>query len=343
MRPGAGTGLLMRHFLHHHLPRVWLSRQGLARWLTPLSWLYGLMGWAHRQAYRSGWRKSTRLPVPVVVVGNVVVGGAGKTPLTMAIVGHLQKQGWRPGVVSRGHGRQTQDVRAVQPDSAPADVGDEPLLIHQTTGVPVWVGRRRADAGQALLAAHPEVNILVCDDGLQHAGLARDLEICVMDERGIGNGWLLPAGPLREPWPRSVDLLLHTGANPVGGGFQARRALSPWATDAFGHRVELAALRNQAVDALAGLARPEGFFKLLREQGLTLHQTTALPDHHDFAAWPQSALTRPLLCTEKDAAKLWQRQPKALAVPLTLTPEPAFWAALDSRLLPHQGAEQRPL
>lgn len=333
----------MRHFLHHHLPKVWQSRNLLARLLCPLSWLFGLLGWAHRQAYRSGLRKSARLPVPVVVVGNVVVGGAGKTPLTMAIVGHLQAQGWRPGVISRGHGRQTNGPRAVHSDSTPAEVGDEPLLIHQTTGVPVWVARRRAEAGRSLLQAHPEVNIIVCDDGLQHWGLARDLEICVMDERGIGNGWLLPAGPLREPWPKSVDLLLHTGANPIGGGFQARRALSPWASDAFGHRVNLDALRNQAVDALAGLARPEGFFKLLREQGLTLHETTALPDHHDFASWPKTDLIRPLLCTEKDAAKLWQHQPQALAVALTLTPEQAFWSALDRLLLPRQGANQRPL
>lgn len=324
--------LLMRHFLHHHLPQVWQTRQGLARLLTPLSWVYGgvsgLRGWV----YRRGWRHSVRLPVPVVVVGNVVAGGAGKTPLTMALVAHLQSQGWRPGVVSRGHGRRTHDTRPVDPDSAPADVGDEPLLIRQRTGAPVWVGVQRADAGLALLRTHPEVDIIVCDDGLQHWALARDLEICVMDERGIGNGWLLPAGPLREPWPKAVDLLLHTGANSIGGGFQARRELGDWASDAQGRRVALQSLSGQPVDALAGLAKPEGFFKLLRDKGLTLHQTQALPDHHDFASWPRSALARPLLCTEKDAAKLWQRQPQALAVPLTLTPEPGFWQAFD-RLL----------
>jgi len=322
----------MRQFLHHHLPKVWLKRNWVARSLLPLSLLYGLARRAHLLAYRCGLQKSVRLPVPVVVVGNVVAGGAGKTPLTMAIVGHLLAQGWRPGVISRGHGRQTHDTRAVHSDSAPANVGDEPLLIHQKTGVPVWVGLQRADAGKSLLSSQPDVNIIVCDDGLQHVGLARDLDICVMDERGIGNGWLLPAGPLREPWPKSVDLLLHTGANPIGGGFQARRELGAWASDAFGHRVALEELRGQTVDALAGLARPEGFFKLLREKGLTLHQTMALPDHHDFVAWPQTAGTRPLLCTEKDAAKLWLHQPLALSVPLTLTPEPAFWLAFDKLL-----------
>lgn len=333
VQDSARDDLLMRHFLHHQLPRVWQSRNWMARLLTPLALMYGWLGRARLLLYRSGLRARVHLPVPVVVVGNVVVGGAGKTPLTMAVVEHLQSRGWRPGVISRGHGRQTHDTRPVHPDSAPTDVGDEPLLIRQRTGVPVWIGKKRADAGQALLKAHPDVNILICDDGLQHWGLARDVEICVMDERGIGNGWLLPAGPLREPWPKSVDLLLHTGANAIGGGFQARRKLGAWASDASGLRVSLEELRSQPVDALAGLARPEGFFGMLREQGLTLNQTMALPDHHDFAAWPRSALTRPLLCTEKDAAKLWQHQPRALSVPLTLTPEGAFWVALDRLLL----------
>jgi tetraacyldisaccharide 4'-kinase len=279
-----------------------------------------------------GWRQAHRLPVPVIVVGNVVAGGAGKTPLTMALVQHLQQRGWRVGVISRGHGRQTRDTRAVMPDSLPADVGDEPLLIQQKTGAPVWVATARAEAGRALLQAHPEVNVLVCDDGLQHWALARDLEICVMDERGVGNGWLLPAGPLREPWPRSVDLLLHTGPNDLQGGFQAQRQLAPMAHDAQGHSLALSSLIGQPVDAVAGLARPEAFFGMLRAVGLQLQHTTALPDHFDYAHGTPAATDRPLLCTEKDAAKLWQHQPRALAVPLVLTPEAAFWQALDQRL-----------
>lgn len=322
----------MSRWLHQHLPKIWLSRNGFARLLTPVSWVFaGLLG-LRQGLYRFGFLQSVRLPVPVVVVGNVVVGGAGKTPLTMAIVQHLLKQGWHPGVVSRGHGRRTRGLHCVQTDSAPADVGDEPLLIRQKTGVPVWVGQQRADAGRALLEAHPETDILICDDGLQHWALARDLDICVMDERGIGNGWLLPAGPLREAWPREFDLLVHTGVNSLGGGFQAQRQLEDWAQDGLGRRVSLDSLKGQAVDALAGLARPAGFFNLLLEKGLTLQQISPLPDHFDFLAWPNSPLPRPLLCTEKDAAKLWQHQPLALAVPLKLSPEPAFWSALD-RLL----------
>ena len=319
-------------WLHQHLPQVWTSR-GLFAWLLlPLTGLHAALLGVRRLAWHLGWRQAQRLPVPVIVVGNVVAGGAGKTPLTMALVQHLQQRGWHVGVVSRGHGRKSHDTRAVMPDSLPADVGDEPLLIRQKTGAQVWVGADRAEAGRAMLQANPGVNMLVCDDGLQHWGLARDLEICVMDERGVGNGWLLPAGPLREPWPRAVDLLLHTGDNGLPGGFVAQRQLGPVAHDAHCRSQSLSSLIGQPVDAVAGLARPEAFFAMLRATGLQLHHTTALPDHFDYANGVPSATDRPLLCTEKDAAKIWQHQPQALAVPLVLTPEAAFWQALDQRL-----------
>jgi len=319
-------------WLHQHLPHVWTSRGLFARLLRPIAWVHAVLLTARGLVWRMGWRQAHRLPVPVIVVGNVVAGGAGKTPLTIAVVKHLQQQGWKAGVISRGHGRLSNDTRAVLPASSPTEVGDEPLLIQQKTGAPVWVAAQRAEAGRALLQAHPEVNILVCDDGLQHWALARDLEICVMDERGVGNGWLLPAGPLREPWPRSVDLLLHTGPNDLPGGFQAQRQLDPMAHDAQGRSLALVSLIGQPVDAVAGLAHPEAFFAMLRACGLQLQQTTALPDHFDYAQGAPAVTDRPLLCTEKDAVKLWQHQPRALAVPLVLTPEAAFWQALDQRL-----------
>ena len=319
-------------WLHQQLPRIWTSR-GLIAWLLrPVALLHAALLWTRALLWRRGWRHAHRLPVPVIVVGNVVAGGAGKTPLTIALVKHLQQQGWKAGVVSRGHGRLFDDIRAVLPSSLPTEVGDEPLLIHQKTGAPVWVAALRAEAGRALLQAHPEVNILVCDDGLQHWALARDLEICVMDERGAGNGWLLPAGPLREPWPRSVDLLLHTGTNGLTGGFQAQRQLAPLAHDAQGRSLALTSLIGQPVDAVAGLARPEAFFSMLRAVGLQLQHTTAMPDHFDYANGSPNPSGRLLLCTEKDAAKLWLHQPEALAVPLVLTPESAFWQALDQCL-----------
>lgn len=320
-------------WLHRQLPLIWQTRNWVSGLLLPLSGLHASLLWGRRLAYRLGWRPMQSLPVPVLVVGNVVAGGAGKTPLTMALVQHLLQQGWRPGVISRGHGRRTVDMRPVLANSSPAEVGDEPLLIQQKTGVPVWVAVQRLDAGQALLAAHPEVNILVCDDGLQHWALARDLDICVMDERGVGNGRLLPAGPLREPWPRPVDLLLHTGLNTLPGGFQAQRQLAALAYDAQGRQHSLASLQDQAVDAVAGLARPEAFFAMLRQQGLVLHKTTALPDHFDYASWTPDTSQRPLLCTEKDAAKIWPHQPQALAVPLVLNIAPGFWLALDKLMV----------
>ena len=327
-----GTGMPWSNWLHQQLPKVWLSRGPTACFLWPIAAIHGAMLKARHLTRRLIGRNAQRLSVPVIVVGNVVAGGAGKTPLTIALVRHLQKQGWKPGVISRGHGRHTHGTRAVLPDSLPTEVGDEPLLIQQKTAAPVWVAAMRAEAGRRLIAEHPEVNILVCDDGLQHRALARDLEICVMDERGIGNGWLLPAGPLREPWPKKVDLLVHTGKNSLIGGFDAQRTLAHFADGVDGQIVTLSSMLDQPVDAVAGLARPEAFFAMLRKVGLTLHNTTPLPDHFDYATWPKANLSRPLLCTEKDAAKLWQRQPAALAVPLELTPEAAFWVALDQRM-----------
>ena len=323
--------------VHQWLPEQWLGRGLAAQCLRPVAWLYGALSWARRRAYRQGWLNMQRLEATVIVVGNVVAGGAGKTPTTIALVQHLRAQGWTVGVVSRGHGRQTRDTRPVLATSTPAQVGDEPLLIAQATGVPVWVGALRAEAARQLLQAHPGTQLIVCDAGLQHLALARDIEICVMDERGVGNGWLLPAGPLREPWPRHVDLLLHTGTPALAGGFQGQRQLAAWALRANGERVDLASLQGQAVDAVAGLARPEAFFAMLRGAGLQLAQTHALPDHADFADWPSGDLERPLLCTEKDAAKLWQRQPEALAVPLQMNIEAPFWAALDTLLAERAG------
>lgn len=322
----------MKGFLHTLLPRVWRHRGGLACLLLPVSWLYGGLLGLRQLAYRRGWLASGHPGGCVIVVGNVVAGGAGKTPTTIALVQHLRQLGLRVGVVSRGHGRRTLDVRGVHAQESAADVGDEPLLIHRHTQVPVWVGASRLQAAQALRRAHPEVQVIVCDDGLQHLALQRDLEICLMDDRACGNGWLLPAGPLREPWPRPVDLLLHTHGQTDGQGFLARRQLAPQAINARGQTCDLSALSASPVDAVAGLARPQAFFDMLRAQGLQLTDTHALPDHHDYAGWQPTQTGRPLLCTEKDAVKLWAHQPDAWAVPLQMAPEPAFWRALDTRL-----------
>ncbi len=318
--------------LHDLLPRIWMGH-GLLFWLLmPLSWLYGALLQARQMAYRLGWLRSGHPGRMVIVVGNVVAGGAGKTPTTIAIVQHLQQLGLAVGVVSRGHGRRDPLIRCVQANSTAAEVGDEPLLIHRHTGVPVWVGAARLEAARQLLKHHPEVQVIVCDDGLQHLALQRDLEICLMDDRGVGNGWLLPAGPLREAWPRPVDLLLHTHGYTDGSGFAAHRELALQAVNARGQTCPLQSLAGQPVDAVAGLARPQAFFDMLRARGLTLADTHTLPDHHDFADWQPTTTGRPLVCTEKDAVKLWSHQPEAWAVPLQMRPESAFWQALDARL-----------
>lgn len=314
------------------LPRLWQSR-ALAWPLWPLSLLYAMVTGLRRRLYRSGLLPSTRLPVPVLVVGNVVAGGSGKTPVTIALVQQLQAQGWRVGVLSRGYGRSTSDCREVLPDSPAHETGDEPALIRRQCGVPVFVASQRAEAGLALLARHPQTELLLCDDGLQHLALARDLEICVFDDRGVGNGWLLPAGPLRERWPRPADLVLHTGDQPAFAGFRAHRALAPQARRADGQSLTLAELADTPVLALAGIAGPQRFFAMLRAAGLRRLHELPLPDHHDFQTWAPPDDAPPVwLCTEKDAVKLWARFPGAWAVPLRVDLDAGAWQALQARL-----------
>ncbi|MDM0013182.1 tetraacyldisaccharide 4'-kinase [Variovorax sp. J22P168] len=315
------------------LAQAWLRRGALACLLWPVSRLFGALAALRRALYRYGLLRTERVAALVVVVGNVIAGGAGKTPVVIAIVRHLQSRGLRVGVVSRGYGRSTTDCREVGARSDPAEVGDEPALIHHATGAPVFVARRRVEAARALLARHPETGVIVGDDGLQHLALGRDVEICVFDDRGAGNGWLLPAGPLREAWPRPCDLVLHTGAHPAFAGFGARRELADHALRADGSSVTLASLAGRDIVAVAAIARPEAFFEMLRARGISPRECIALPDHDDFARWQSPAAPDTVvLCTEKDAVKLWRKAPEALAVPLHFEPEPAFLAALDAKL-----------
>ncbi|MBT2332851.1 tetraacyldisaccharide 4'-kinase [Variovorax paradoxus] len=323
------------------LQRAWLHRGALACLLWPLSLLYAALFALRRWLYQKGWLPTERVQVPVIVVGNVIAGGAGKTPVVMAVVRHLQARGLQAGVVSRGYGRRTDDCREVLAESNARDVGDEPLLIRRATGAPVFVAQRRIEAARALLARHPATQVIVSDDGLQHLALARDIEICVFDDRGVGNGWRLPAGPLRERWPRRCDLVLHSGEHPAfEGGYTATRALAQDAVASDGKRMPLDALAGEPVIALAAIARPEAFFEMLRARGLTLSETVALPDHDDFDGWQRPAHTRHrLLCTEKDAVKLWSKAPDALAVPLHFAPSPDFFAALDAKLSSLDGSQ----
>ncbi len=320
------------------IENAWLTRGPLARLLWPLSQFYGAVSAIRRLLYRRGVLSIEHVRVPLIVVGNVLAGGVGKTPAVIAIVQHLQARGLTVGVVSRGYGRATQDCREVLPGSDPSDVGDEPALLQRATGAPVVVARRRIEAARALLARHPTTQVIVSDDGLQHLAMARDIEICVFDDRGVGNGWLLPAGPLREAWPRPCDLVLHTGQRPAFAGFTARRALASHALGNDGRSVPFSTFAGRPVIAVAAIGRPQAFFDMLRAAGLAIDQQIALPDHDDFSRWtPPPVPGAVLLCTEKDAVKLWRHAPDALAVPLQFTPEPAFLAALDAKLSSNDG------
>ncbi len=340
------------------LTQAWNGEGGWGRVLTftllPVSWVFGMLVAMRRNLYRFGFLKQQTLPVPVIVVGNVMVGGVGKTPITMALVQHLKSQGLQVGVLSRGYGRQGAHahgaVQSVSPSSSAHEVGDEPLLIARSCQVPVYVGASRVAAGRALLAAHANVQVLVCDDGLQHGPLARDLELCVFDERGLGNGHLLPAGPLREPWPRKVwnnpnqkspvpCLVVNTSGEADAHAFAVQRRLAHFAVQADGTQRPLSSWEHTPVQALAGIAKPEVFFDMLRAQGVTLAHTQALPDHADLQQLHLDASQGDVLCTEKDAVKLWPQHPHAWAVPLQTTLPNELLAALDQHLAAIQHAK----
>jgi tetraacyldisaccharide 4'-kinase len=321
--------------VNEFLQKAWRRRGWRACLLWPVSAVYGWL------VQIRGVLKSRRFPKPVVVVGNVVAGGAGKTPVVMALVGHLAAKGLKAGVVSRGYGRAGHGVLEVTTQTPPHYSGDEPAHIKRATGAPVFVADERALAVDALLAAYPQVDVVIADDGLQHHALARDIEVVVFDDRGLGNGWLLPAGPLREPWAAKADatprLVLHTGLKPAFAGFRSSRQLAVNAYDASGAQTPLHALKARSVVAIAAIANPESFFSMLRSQGVALGATRAWPDHHDFADFDPAVFSgKTILCTEKDAVKLFDLPQTAglalLAVPLVFAPEEAFYAAFDEAL-----------
>lgn len=300
--------------LEQRLQQVWSGHGTLAVLLLPLSWLFGMLTAVRRALYRHGLLRVQRLDVPVLVVGNLIAGGAGKTPTTLALVDLLRREGWQPGVVSRGHGRRGEMLVHVEPGTPAADCGDEPLLLRLRGRVPVCVDADRVAAGRALRRQHPDVDIVLCDDGLQHLRLGRDAQVLVFDERGAGNGWLQPAGPLREPMPARVpprSLVLYNAEAPttvLPGHLATRRlagvtSLTAWWEGSAPEAGTLQVLRGRRVLAVAGIARPQRFFAMLRAAGLQIDELP-LPDHHDHAqlAWPPEA--EDVVVTEKDAVKL---------------------------------------
>lgn len=339
---------------------AWQRRGPLAWSLWPLSVVFGGIAAVRRASFKRGWRQSVRMPVPVVVVGNVTVGGAGKTPTVIALIEALRAHGFTPGVVSRGYGsaasrRPAPTVVAAGRDANdtvppgfstvstrrmdPADIGDEPALIVRRTGAPLAVGRDRVAAAQALLTQAPSIDVILCDDGLQHYRLARDVEIVVFDSRLGGNGFLIPAGPLREPLSRARDATVinnapvsiapadwpHTYAMTLvpGDAWQvcphAEKAASRSAPAPTPRRALASFAGRDAARTLAaaGIGAPERFFDMLRGLGIAA-RTLPLPDHHRFDRNPfEDDPAETILVTEKDAVKCgdWH-DPRIWAVPV---------------------------
>ena len=287
------------------LQGCWYGNRASPWWTWPLAALYGGVTATRREMYRHGWLRSERLPVPVIVVGNVVAGGAGKTPLTIALVQALHERGFLPGVVSRGYGGTARAPMLLDAQSDPAVTGDEPTLIRMRTGAPVVIGAKRAEAARLLLSEG--VNVIIADDGLQHYALARDVEICVVDGvRRFGNGCLLPAGPLRESMSRllDVDFIVCNGGDARNGEVPMQLVLADAVAAAEPAQTSpLAAFAGKRVHAVAGIGHPPRFFDALRAACIEVIEH-AFPDHHRYTA---SDLAfgdgLPVLMTEKDAVK----------------------------------------
>ncbi len=299
------------------LERSWYQKFGWSWLLLPLSGLFALLSMARRLAFRLGLKAQQRLRVPVVVVGNISVGGTGKTPVTLRLCELLQAHGWRPGIISRGYGVKLLAPRLVKPDDSPAECGDEPVLLAQRSGCPVVIYPDRVQGGEFLLAT-TDCDIIICDDGLQHYALKRDLEIVLIDaSRGLGNGLLLPAGPLREGRWRlaQAEIVLTNGglsqglpqpvlpkdwrlAGTVNGSFY----LQP------GEPVPL--VRGEAtldralpLQLVSGIGNPGRFATTVQNFGFQVAGTVWFADHHPFTAADLATMPTPLLMTEKDAVK----------------------------------------
>lgn len=289
------------------IARIWSGESPLWLLLLPLSWLYGLVSGLIRLSYKVGLKRAWRAPVPVVVVGNLTAGGNGKTPVVIWLVEQLQKRGIRVGVVSRGYGGKAEKYPLLlTAETTTAEAGDEPVLIFQRTGAPVAVSPVRSEAVQALLT-QAQVQIVITDDGLQHYALARDKEIVVIDGvRRFGNGWWLPAGPMRERAARlrSVDAVIVNGGTAQPGEIPMQLRPSQAVNLLTGEHRDVAQLNNLV--AMAGIGHPPRFFSTLEACGARLINTVALADHQALSLDQVSAFAeagQTLIMTEKDAVK----------------------------------------
>lgn len=300
----------------------WLQKQWATSYtpwhilLIPLSWLFAALSSARRYLYKINWLKSYRLAVPVIVVGNINVGGTGKTPLVIWLAEQLRLAGYKPGIISRGYGGSAKQVAQVLPSSDPAVVGDEAVLIAMRTACPVYISANRVAAAENLLANFPGCNVIISDDGLQHYRMQRDIEIVVYDAvKGFGNGALLPAGPLRESIARleTVDVVVSNGKSDLAKAFESPRAFEYiemqlesgtfYNLFAEHQKTDVQAFLNKKIVAIAGIGNPARFFAALKNLGLQF-EGRAYPDHYAFKAEDFRSIDADIiLMTEKDAVK----------------------------------------
>lgn len=345
-----GLKTALRSWAHRFVQRTWQRRGLVACLLYPLHLLHRIWRGVRALAWRLGLARPVKLPVPVIVIGNLRVGGTGKTPLVIEIVRALRARGWSPGVISRGYGGRSQQPTLVNPASDAAQCGDEPLLIRQLAGCPVAVGQDRVAAARLLLSLHASCNVLISDDGLQHRRLGRDLEIALLDDAGIGNGWLLPAGPLRDPPQRlrRVDAVVLHGLVPPVRIYSPFYRMQTSIEDATclappARRMPLSEMAGEQsasklrVLALCAIGNPQRFFAQLREHGLHF-QALALPDHDRITAkmisWGRYDR---VLITEKDAVKCQAdtrlgRDERIWVVPLRTTLDASLLDFISARL-----------
>jgi tetraacyldisaccharide 4'-kinase len=327
---------LSRRSAEDGLVAAWQQRGTIARLLYPFSLVFRALVAVRRAAYRSGVFGATRLPVPVVIVGNLTVGGSGKTPLVIHLAQALTRGGRRPGIIARGYRGGVRGPMAVAAHGDPVVFGDEALVLARNSACPVFVGEDRVAAGRALIAAYPACDVILSDDGLQHYRLARDVEIAVFDARGVLNGWCLPAGPLREPLQRlaRVDaVVLNDDASaklPASGleifrmcleGSRFHDLIEP------GRSCSVAELAGKRLHAVAGIGSPMRFFRHLKALGLEFVEHP-FPDHHAFVRTDLDFVGDAIVTTEKDAVKL-----ASIELPL-----PVWVLPVDARLTPDLGA-----
>lgn len=331
----------MKKILSRIAQYVWYEDVFIATWLTAFSMLFIDIVRFRRFLYRKGFLTSTALPCPVIIVGNLSVGGTGKTPLVIALANYLKQQGFRPGVISRGYGgNHKAEAIQVTASSDPQQVGDETVLIAKQTGCPVAVAAKRVEGAQLLLK-NTDCNIILSDDGLQHYALKRDIEIAVIDgERRFGNNSCLPGGPLREPLERlnEVDFIIVNGTPAEGREIPMTIKADMAINLRSGEQKPLAEFKGQPCHAIAGIGHPERFFNLLASYGLSI-ENHSFPDHHVFSAKEINFRDpKPVLMTEKDAVKCTGFvNDKHWYVPVSVHLPDTFYSQLLNLLKNHHG------